>query len=153
MPSSHSEKIKVDDNFKAEFCNDKKLKTSQDDLIIETSLLDVYSRKYIRGDGNCLFRAVLYCLFEDYQDHYDLCQECCDYMLLHRDNFEEYMWLQRIFFLKILLMICGNGKNGEMSLKLLLQVNYKCLILIMFDLIKLTCNNFNFNISSDLFHT
>jgi len=50
MPSSNNKKRKVDDNFKAEFYNDKKLKISQDDLIVETSLLDVYPRKYIRGD-------------------------------------------------------------------------------------------------------
>ena len=41
----------------------------------------------IAADGNCLFRAVAHQLYVDVTRHIDLRKECCEYMLVHRTHF------------------------------------------------------------------
>ena len=61
----------------------KKQKISKDEAKStnnkESELLDKYKRVVILGDGNCLFRAILYALLRDDNSHLELrtlvCQE------------------------------------------------------------------------------
>jgi len=50
-------------------------------------LLDFYDREKIKDDGNCLFRALLFCLYGDDTKHYQLRQEICTYMEKNFDIF------------------------------------------------------------------
>ena len=50
-------------------------------------LLDLYIRGDIDGDGNCLFRAILFSLYRNDTDHYDLRQKICDYMQENQTTF------------------------------------------------------------------
>ena len=55
------------------------------------SLLNSFTRKKIKGDGNCLFRAILYSLFQSDKEHADLRNDVCDYMLKNSRHFKHYI--------------------------------------------------------------
>jgi hypothetical protein len=52
---------------------------------------DEFIRENIKGDGNCLFRAILSCLFRDDEGHLELRKLVCEYMQEHVANFSNYM--------------------------------------------------------------
>jgi len=54
----------------------------------QTKLLDLYSRKVIESDGNCLFRAILYALLRDDSNHAEFRQSICDYMIKNKEDFD-----------------------------------------------------------------
>ena len=51
-------------------------------------LQDLYIRRNITGDGNCLFRAVCFSLYKDDKGHAKLRHDVCEYMIANRSQFD-----------------------------------------------------------------
>lgn len=56
-------------------------------------LFDLYNRHNIQGDGNCLFRAILFSLYGNDDDYSKLRQEICDYMEANKSFYRELIEL------------------------------------------------------------
>lgn len=57
----------------------------------EVKFEDKFRRVKILGDGNCLFRFILYSIMRDDTYHYDLRQDICNYMLEHREDYDGFI--------------------------------------------------------------
>jgi len=66
----------------------KKLKTS---LLPRNAVLDsVFTKEIIDGDGNCLFRAILFSLIKDDSDYKPFREILCDYIIKNKDKYSVF---------------------------------------------------------------
>ena len=82
---------RIDETLEKEFTQAKKMKQ----ISLKEHFNKTFKRIKITGDGNCLFRAILYCLFKDDSQHFELRQKVCQYMLNNRTDFEGFVDLQQ----------------------------------------------------------
>lgn len=61
----------------------------------EEVLLNSFIRETIDGDGNCLFRAILYSLYQDDSEHMELRLAVCQYMKRDRERWEPLITLTK----------------------------------------------------------
>ena len=58
---------------------------------MKKKIQECFEKIEIASDGNCLFRAILYCLFRDDSLYSNLREDVCKYMLGNRKTFESYL--------------------------------------------------------------
>ena len=78
----------------------------------ELSLYDVFNQIRITGDGNCLFRAILYGLCKNDSEYSDLRQTVCDYISAHREDFDAFIDDEYETFDEYLEIMRTNGEWG-----------------------------------------
>ena len=74
--------------------NNKKLKLSEEFGTFWKSndtFEGTFIRNTINGDGNCLFRAILYCVLQNDDAHGELRQEVCNYMEANATHFSSFI--------------------------------------------------------------
>ena len=83
----------------------------------EEVLLNAYIRETINGDGNCLFRAILFCLYQDDSQHRKLRLDVCDYMEEDRQRWESQITLTKEIntWNKYLKNMRKDGTWGELT--------------------------------------
>ena len=82
-----SKKRKASEDLKPYFSSDKLLKNNSLQQKLP-SLTSRYHRKVIESDGNCLFRALSYSLYENETEHSEIRKKVCKYMLQNRSDFD-----------------------------------------------------------------
>ena len=72
-----------------EFRTTKKTKLLDD--FIKDSSVGNFTKKIIESDGNCLFRAILYCLFQNDKEHMQLRNDVCNFLAkpTHKAQYKE----------------------------------------------------------------
>ena len=59
----------------------------QKQKVEDSEFLETFEHIEIAGDGNCLFRVILFCLERNDANHFQLRKEVCNYMQKKRGRF------------------------------------------------------------------
>jgi len=107
----------------------KKFKSSASNSKKESELFDLFTRKTITGDGNCLYRAILYSLFGDDREYESFRGVICDYMTIHRNEFESFVVTEEESFDQYIQRKRLDGEWGDepelIAASQLLQFNFQ----------------------------
>ena len=63
----------------------KKKRTPKSKPEAQPAILQMFARFTIENDGNCLFRAILYCLCSEDSSHMTLRGGVCDYLGINKE--------------------------------------------------------------------
>jgi len=78
----------------------------------KNAICKIFNKIEIASDGNCLFRAILYCLFQNDNLHKELRADVCNYMLENRKDFESYLLYMEITDMDFVAYVERMKKEG-----------------------------------------